>query len=111
MSTGDLALLVTIIGAVWQIVRERKRPALDQSTIDQSNIKAALELRAEMRAENMALKDEITKLRAQYADLSARFEEVERELERYKIGVGLLMGQLIDNDLRPTWTPPGVKES
>lgn len=45
---------------------------------------------------------------AEVPKLKQRVEDLEGELAEYKIGVGLLMGQLIKNNLKPTWTPSGV---
>jgi hypothetical protein len=68
------------------------------------------------RATGEDIEDQITervlkRANEEIAKLTARVAALERELEQYKIGVGLLMAQLIDNGLRPMWTPPGVKST
>lgn len=68
------------------------------------------------RASGEDIEDQITervlkRANAEIEKLNKRVATLERELSQYQIGVGLLMGQLVENGLRPTWTPPGVKES
>lgn len=42
------------------------------------------------------------------AALRARVKALENELEEYKFGVGLLIGQLVSARMEPTWRPRGV---
>ncbi len=49
------------------------------------------------------------------APLTQRVDELEREAaewraerEEWKIGIGLLLGQLVEARIKPTWTPRGV---
>lgn len=38
-----------------------------------------------------------------------RISVLEVEREEWKIGIGLLLGQLVDAKIKPTWTPRGIE--
>lgn len=112
---GAVSIIVLVLRFVWDFFKERKsqkqQATLDQSLIDQANVKTAMELRSEMKADRAEARSEYLELKTDFDELKNRFDEVVRELDLYKIGVGLLMGQLIKNGLKPTWTPPGVTDA
>lgn len=65
------------------------------------------------KAESKSLEDAITdrvmaRANTEIEKLTERVALLEAEIEEYKIGVGLLMGQLINARIEPTWKPKGI---
>lgn len=65
-------------------------------------------LTSALKTAGMTISDLMTMV-SEVPQLRQRIEDLENELSEYKIGVGLLLGQLIKNGIKPTWTPPGVE--
>lgn len=96
----------TTLGAILTILFVSRKQA------KATEIQALAEAK-ERDAQIDKLKDEVTaavlaRASTEINKLNKRIEALESELEEYKIGVGLLMGQLINANMQPTWKPRGV---
>jgi hypothetical protein len=109
---------------------DRSNAALTTTQMDKLRAEIARDLMLEVRAENKELKVRVddlefaldkergerrternnfqaeleTERRARY-ELELRFQKLDREHAEYKVGIGLLLGQLVDAQLQPTWKP------
>ena len=132
-AAGVIAIILFIIRELWNIYREKNKPKIDDSQVNLTDAQAE-KIRAEIQRdvlkqahdENKELAERVNALEAALkterderaaeheadvkarAVLEARLSDIAAELDQYKMGVGLLMGQLIKNNIKPTWTPPGV---
>ncbi|HEY4721830.1 MAG TPA: hypothetical protein VII92_08290 [Anaerolineae bacterium] len=56
MSTGDIAIIITLAGFIWQVYKERRKPQVDQSEVDLNE-----ETARKASAERRKMEDEITR--------------------------------------------------
>ena len=132
-AAGIIAIILFIVRELWNIYREKNKPRVDNSQASLTDAQAE-KIRAEIQRdvlqqahdENKELAERVNVLESALEAerkaraiehesevkartvLEARLTDIAAELDQYKMGVGLLMGQLIKNNIKPTWTPPGV---
>lgn len=106
---GILAIILFVVKSAWDIYKERNKPRIDASQVNIADaqtreIEARLrrDLLADVERNNKERDDEIQRL-------TARISALEKERDEWKIGVGLLLGQLVKARIIPTWIPAGVE--
>ena len=91
MTLSEIGSFIAVIVAFYGIFSQRRKVSADVSEI---NTRANLTLLK-------PLTDRVDELEREAAEWRA-------EREEWKIGIGLLLGQLVEARIKPTWTPRGV---
>lgn len=121
-AAGIIALVLFVLRELWNIYREKNKPKVDNAQAANTNAQAELseaqaakikadiqrDVLAQAHTENKTLIERVGVLESALHETNKTLAGVMAELDQYKMGVGLLMGQLIKNNIKPTWTPPGV---
>lgn len=91
MTLSEIGSFIAVIVAFYGIFSQRGKVRADSSEI---NTRANITLLK-------PLTDRVEKLEREAAEWQA-------EREEWKEGIGLLLGQLVSNHIKPTWTPRNI---
>ncbi len=118
---GIVALILFVAKSLWDIYREKNKPQVDASTAKHSDAQAYSELldaigkSGQSMGDMLKLLGDLPAVRNQLATAEHEINELKKaqtewtkEREEWKIGIGLLLGQLVKARITPTWLPRGV---
>lgn len=98
MTVAEIASLAAVAVTVYGIYSQRRNRTSDAYSV----------LLNALKTSGQTI-DDLMKMIADVPKMRQEIEELKREREDWKIGIGLLLGQIVDAQIVPTWIPDGVE--
>ena len=105
LTVAEILSALAIIGTIYGIVAQRRNRTSDAYSV----MLAALKTSGQTIDDLMKMISDLPNMRNDLSDALNEIDELKREREEWKIGIGLLLGQLVEAKIKPTWTPRGIE--